>query len=320
LHQSAKYPNTDLADYFVNIIDGDFVVGCNKFPIDGLNEWEVLEAGAGVPALTGSQLPTNIVPAQALRKVMDDAVSNGFTVLRAWAHGVTQQYATMTAPGKFNEALLRGLDYALVQARERGLKVILSFASNWTPAGGVDFYANATGVSHNDFFTNEATKSLYKSYIHAIVTRVNTISGVKYSEDPTIFAWDLLNEPVCRGCPKGTIATWVKEMAAYVKSLDTNHLLTVGEEGFYSTTQASIPFNPMYGQPGGTWAEEWGQDFVADHSDSNIDYASFHAWPDLWSCQAGCDALSVDFVQKWIDQHEKGRQKVDSDPLLASSE
>lgn len=35
----------------------------------------------------------------------------------------------------------------------------------------------------------------------------------------------------------GTIANWVGEMAPYVKSLDSNHLLTAGEEGFYSTSR-----------------------------------------------------------------------------------
>lgn len=50
-------------------------------------------------------------------------------------------------------------------------------------------------------------------------------------------AWDLINEPVCRDCAPGTIAGWVKEMAAYVKGLDSKHLLTVGEEGFYSATR-----------------------------------------------------------------------------------
>lgn len=35
------------------------------------------------------------------------------------------------------------------------------------------------------------------SIIQAIVTRRNSLSGVKYSEEPAIFAWELINEPRC---------------------------------------------------------------------------------------------------------------------------
>jgi len=183
-------------------------------------------------------------------------------------------------------------------------QVILSFTSNWTPAGGVDSFANASGVTHNQFFTDAGVKSMYKEYVKAILNRQNTLTGVQYSSDPTIMSWNLINEPVCRDCSPGAIADWVKEMAAFVKSIDSNHLLTVGEEGFYSTTQGSLSANPMYGQSG--WAQEWRQDFYADHKDANIDYASFHGWPDLWNCQEGCGALPLSFFQNWIQQHEKG--------------
>ncbi len=44
-----------------------------------------------------------------------------------------------------------------------------------------------------------------------------------------IVAWNLINEPRCDalGCNKN-IQAWVGEMAPYLKSLDPNHLITIG--------------------------------------------------------------------------------------------
>jgi hypothetical protein len=46
----------------------------------------------------------------------------------------------------------------------------------------------------------------YRDYVWTIVTRVNTINGRTYLNDPTIFSWGLINEPRCQKCPPGTIA------------------------------------------------------------------------------------------------------------------
>lgn len=76
---------------------------------------------------------------------------------------------------------------------------------------------------------------------------------------------------------------WVDTMAAYVKSLDKNHLLTVGEEGFWSSTQSQLLDNPIYQPDGSNWATTQGQDFLADHSSPDIDFATFHCWIDNWN-------------------------------------
>ena len=51
-------------------------------------------------------------------------------------------------------------------------------------------------------------------------------------------------------------------MAAYVRTLDTDHLLTVGEEGFYADPTESNIANP---EPPNSWAAQQGQDFVPNH-------------------------------------------------------
>lgn len=51
-----------------------------------------------------------------------------------------------------------------------------------------------------------------------------------YKNDATILSWNLINEPRCDaiGCNTDMLA-WIQEMAPYLKSLDSNHLVTVGE-------------------------------------------------------------------------------------------
>ena len=69
-----------------------------------------------------------------------------------------------------------------------------------------------------------------------------------YKNDPTIMAWELVNEG-----QGGSYSSWASEMVTYIKSLDPNHLVGTGAGG---ETSASTPGDYVsyhahieYGQP-----------------------------------------------------------------------
>lgn len=67
---------------------------------------------------------------------------------------------------------------------------------------------------------------------------------------------------------------WIVEMAAEIKSIDKNHLLEIGLEGFYGE---SIP-DKKQNNPG----YEVGTDFITNNGINNVDFATIHLYPDQW--------------------------------------
>ncbi|KIZ05301.1 Mannan endo-1,4-beta-mannosidase 2 [Monoraphidium neglectum] len=137
---------------------------------------------------------------------------------------------------------------------------------------------------HGLFFKDPDSKQIYKNHARFLATRNNSINGRMYREDPTIIAWNLINEPRCETWLKpqnadctARVQSWLEEMAAFVRSVDPNHMITVGSEGFYGpTTPDLLAANP------GPWGIEMGQDFVNNTNIPQIDFATVHAWPDNW--------------------------------------
>ena len=76
------------------------------------------------------------------------------------------------------------------------------------------------------------------------------------------------------------IQAWVGEMSAYLKSIDSNHLVTVGEEGFWGYNDANIGYNPENSVS--PWAALTGNNFTAQHNFDSIDFTGIHYWPDQW--------------------------------------
>jgi hypothetical protein len=88
---------------------------------------------------------------------------------------------------------------------------------------------------------------------------------------------------------------WLTEMSNHVRSLDSNHLITIGSEGFYGdSTPELMQYNPQ------AWARELGQDFVLNTNLPNVDFATVHAWPDNWMLPQ--DRIPA-FLDKWVQSH-----------------
>ncbi len=105
----------------------------------------------------------------------------------------------------------------------------------------------------------------------------------KYKDDPTIFAWNLYNEPRCpysqdqsaTGACFSDLQAWTAEMAGYLKSVDPNHLVSWGHEGFFKFDSPRASNNP-FGTPSNVqsgWSGYVGQDFEGQSAVPGIDFA-----------------------------------------------
>jgi hypothetical protein len=127
-------------------------------------------------------------------------------------------------PGQFDEEAFRTLDLVLKTANETGVRVIVPFVDNWVWWGGRAEYAGFRGKTAADFWTDAEVKADFKETIRFMLERKNTLTGVKYSDDKAILAWETGNE-------LESPPDWTREMAAYIKSLDKNHPVI---DGFHS--------------------------------------------------------------------------------------
>ncbi|KAG0619702.1 hypothetical protein M758_4G158400 [Ceratodon purpureus] len=251
-------------------------------------------------------------------EILRDGAALGLTVCRTWAFNDGSYQALQMSPGSYDEQVFQALDYVIYQAEQNGVRLLLTLVNNWEDYGGKAQYvtwAKAEGENvedADDFFTNSKCREYYKNHVKAVLTRVNTITQMEYRDDPTIFGWELINEPQCTSDPSGEkLKAWVGEMAMYVKSLDRKHLLTVGTEGFY----ASDSEGRSSSNPSGYFGTV-GTDFIRDHDSPWIDFATAHAYPDAWLSPDTSVDEKLEFFHNWVEAHTEDAQKLLRMPLL----
>ena len=225
----------------------------------------------------------------AMPETLRRASQAGMRVVRVWAFGEggpndvgpladfadwPRNHPFRWAPGQWNEEAFVHLDKVLVEAQRNDLRVQLTLTNWWRDTGGVTQYLRWAGITGADdpsypfginpdkamlFYTNETTRRLYREHLERVVNRRNTISGVLYRDDPTIFGWELMNEAQAVSGRWTERRDWIAEMSRYLKSLDSNHIITPGAWGYRTAAER----------------REW----LADHRLPTIDYCDVHNYP-----------------------------------------
>ena len=218
---------------------------------------------------------------------LDSLQKLGITNLRILAgadagtrNSLTVEPYLQSSPGEYDEVLLEGLDFLLTEMRKRGMYAVIYLTNSWDWSGGFGFYLKATGHGDSpdahdsgwgdyveyvkEFFQDKKAQNLYQNHIRHIVTRVNSLTGCSYTDDPTIMSWQLCNEPRPFGTLEETaFVEWVRSSAALIKSLDKNHMVSTGSEGVIG---CNVKYNLCR----------------EVHEIPDIDYLTVHIWPANW--------------------------------------
>ncbi|KAI0008728.1 carbohydrate-binding module family 1 [Xylariaceae sp. FL0662B] len=221
-------------------------------------------------------------------KTLDELADSGHKILRIWGFNDvtadpgsgTVYFQRLSASGSTINTGANGLqrlDYVVSAAETRGIKLIINFVNHWDDYGGMAAYVRAFGGSKQTWYTNTAAQTQYRAYIEAVVSR--------YADSSALFAWELANEPRCNGCDTGVLTDWAAATSAYVKRLDPDHMVTLGDEGFGLAGDGSYPYQ---------FTE--GVDFVANLAVDTLDFATFHMYPEHWG-------TSNDWGNGWIQSH-----------------
>ncbi len=224
-------------------------------------------------------------------ETLRQAAADGVRVVRVWASGEggttsgihsigtdaedwPRAHPFRFAPNEWNEEEFEHLDSVLAEASRNHLRVQLCLANWWRDTGGVMQYLAWAGITDAAaarfpygidaeraaaFYTNAETRRLYREHVARIVSRRNSVTKVLYRDDPTILGYELMNEAQCPTGRDKERRAWLAEMSAYVKSLDSYHLITPGTWSYRTAFERRA--------------------WLADHSLPTIDYCDVHNYP-----------------------------------------
>lgn len=268
---------------FVSVQGGRFSISGRPHRFVGANLWCAAYLGAESPLGDRARLA----------RELDRLATLGVTNLRILAASEDSPLRNAVRPAfhdearTWNERCLEGLDFALAEMEKRGQRAVLYLSNFWEWSGGLMTYLAWTNGGQYvdiddsedpwskfadfaaDFYVTPRAIAAYHDTVRALVCRKNKVTGLLYSEDPTIFAWQIANEPRPGASAEvvekriDAYCHWLAETARLIRSLAPHHLISTGSEGL-----AGCSYRLDY--------------LKRSHDVPEIDYLTAHIWPQNW--------------------------------------
>ncbi|KAI5926799.1 glycoside hydrolase superfamily [Camillea tinctor] len=224
------------------LVDGKVwkAVGPNIYWL-GLDENVIPPEGQPFYEPTKASYPTK----ERITEAMAMVQALGGTMIRGHTLGVStgNPLSVMPEPGVVNEDAFETIDWAVYQAAQYGIRLLVPLVDNYDYYHGgkynflrwAGFDLTMARDSNNpqiqQFYTNATIVAAFKGYIEALLTHRNPYTNLTYAEDPTIFAYESGNELTGPGGDANCPADWVREIAQFVKGLAPAKLFFDGTYG-----------------------------------------------------------------------------------------
>jgi len=273
-----------------------FMLDGNPYYFSGANVYDFFTYGS-----SSGDIETQFMDKDRIDAHMRTLYENGVRVARIWGFSHEDWHGFEPQKGVYSEGQFSLFDYVVKSAEANGVKLIVALENYWNDYGGIRDRLKWEGIDvegagthdQGQFFTNAPAIQGFKDYVEYFITRKNHYDGVEYRDDPTILAWELMNEPRYQtfgdDLTSDTLRAWVDDMGQFIKGIDSKHLLGTGLEGH------GAKYN---------FGGDEGNDFIKIHQSPYIDFTSAHPYiRESWSNFTLEETMQL--VCQWADESHR---------------
>ena len=194
---------------FVRAKDEVLYVNGERFRSVGVNRYNLLSYDVKLHC-------ANSFSEQDITRMFGELQDLGITTLRFWL------FQSFTSSGED----LNRFDFVIQKAKEYGIRLIPVFENHWADC--------TEGKIKDDSWYETGYQSTYGNYTLSLKDYIKKIVPL-YQDESAILAWQLMNEVEPEN--ETVLVDFAKELSKEIRSLDKNHLISLGTTGTKQTTK-----------------------------------------------------------------------------------